>query len=293
MTLKMSDIDPGKKGYVIVIALSATTLRPIVHEYLSGVAIIKKSDGSRASLPGIGIKCLLAPGAPVGGKIQLDFNNTMYARVRKSGHAVAIQNTVDSGNSNLMVLNALGGDYTATPSSIGSYGGFVIDANTVDYHFESSHSTPHREILQGTYPPTTPPINEIIPSGQAGWILNIISNGFFGMIFEKSTKHTGGINMLEYLDSATPFNQSIYIPSYVGAIGTFSVSSPGSGYIVGDVLGVNGGVYGLVQVSGIDGSGGVTAVTVYGLGKNYTTGIKTTTAGSGSGCEIDILSVLP
>lgn len=78
------------------------------------------------------------------------------------------------------------------------------------------------------------------------------------------------------------------------AMQTVSVASAGSGYAVGDILAVGGGIGGQVQVATITTGGDVSAVNIYQAGTGYTveSGQATTPiTGSGSGCTISILSI--
>lgn len=65
----------------------------------------------------------------------------------------------------------------------------------------------------------------------------------------------------------------------------------GSGYIVGDVLTIATGTNAQCYVTATDTAGGVTGVELRRCGTGYTTGVKTTTGGTGTLCQINVLSV--
>ena len=68
--------------------------------------------------------------------------------------------------------------------------------------------------------------------------------------------------------------------------------SGGTGYLVGDVLGVDSGVAGTVQVTSLGANGAVTGITIVQDGTGYSTGTAIgTTGGAGTGCEVDIVAV--
>lgn len=71
-------------------------------------------------------------------------------------------------------------------------------------------------------------------------------------------------------------------------IGPASVSAPGSGYLVGDILTVSGGTGGTFKVISVNYSEHVLDVELVTPGTGYTTGIKATTGGAGTACTIDI-----
>jgi len=68
--------------------------------------------------------------------------------------------------------------------------------------------------------------------------------------------------------------------------------SGGTGYLVGDILGVDNGVAGTVEVTTIGTNGAVTGVAIIQDGTGYSTGTGIgTTGGAGTGCELDITAV--
>lgn len=88
---------------------------------------------------------------------------------------------------------------------------------------------------------------------------------------------------------------TIIIDATKGEITTLNATptAAGSGYTAGDDLTITtGGTYGTANVDTVDGSGGVTAVTLLTAGANYTTGPgKATSGGTGTGCTLDITTV--
>jgi hypothetical protein len=85
-----------------------------------------------------------------------------------------------------------------------------------------------------------------------------------------------------------------WTPSAVGNIKAVSVASGGTGYIVGDVLTISTGGNGDAQVTvATVSTGHVTSVTITNNGTGYVTGSAyLTTGGTGTGCTINVLSLL-
>ncbi len=84
-------------------------------------------------------------------------------------------------------------------------------------------------------------------------------------------------------------------PATVGNIKTVSVNGQGTGYTLGDVLTITtgGDGNGQVTVLTIGGTGNVTSVALSNNGTGYVNGTGyTTTGGSGTGCTINVLSLI-
>lgn len=104
----------------------------------------------------------------------------------------------------------------------------------------------------------------------------------------------------EYIAASLYFDQDADgpAPQYVwigtqdtggGAIATAPVTTPGTGYAVGDLLGVVGGNAGLLEVLTVGGGGAVLTVAILQNGSAYTAGASTTTTnGAGTGCVVTI-----
>ena len=81
------------------------------------------------------------------------------------------------------------------------------------------------------------------------------------------------------------------------SIATISINAAGSGYVVNDLLTITGGNGdALANVEAVDGSGGVTSISLYHRGATLGTGYSTgtgvaTSGGTGSGCTLDIDSL--
>ncbi len=83
----------------------------------------------------------------------------------------------------------------------------------------------------------------------------------------------------------------------LNAIGTINATptAGGAGYSAGFILAIgDGGTGGTVQVTGVGGGGSVTSVILLTQGRNYTTGAgkATTSVSGGTGCTIEILTVV-
>lgn len=78
-----------------------------------------------------------------------------------------------------------------------------------------------------------------------------------------------------------------------GVLGTNAVAAPalGTGYTVGDLVTVAGGTDGIMQVLATGGGGSVLFAEVVAGGFGYTTGVKATSGGTGSGYTVDVGAV--
>ncbi len=68
-----------------------------------------------------------------------------------------------------------------------------------------------------------------------------------------------------------------------------SIENGGSGYHTGDVLTISGGTGATVTVADNNASGEVTSITYGPSGTGYSSGVKNTTGGSGTGCTLNVI----
>ena len=127
--------------------------------------------------------------------------------------------------------------------------------------------------------------------GLTGWNTDILLTGELGGIF------TASHPMIAYAnDSVDPAslaglsNIGLNITMRTdmgisGPIGTIVPAAPGAGYINGEYLVIDGGgpPPGVVQITSVDGGGGILSVSLFDGGASYSTGNYPASPGSGSG----------
>ena len=93
-----------------------------------------------------------------------------------------------------------------------------------------------------------------------------------------------------YVSFKYPKMLAPFVPGITGRVkndSTLSVNAPGTNYVKGDVLQLGSGGA-TVNVTNVDATGGVTAVTLQSPGSGYETGVETAGGGSGTGAKIHI-----
>lgn len=208
-----SDVDPGIRGFIVAIAVDNTG-RPINFNFLAGEADIKLNTGQRASLKAEAIAAVAAsPASVVGATATLLFDGTAYNRLPRT---VAIDRlrSAAAGNSTLLILTRITGNYSLTSGGINSIGdvtGRLIDEFGNSTPFTFTQSSPQlAQTLSNSFPVTTPPYTSIIPANSTGW-LKLWGNsdiGLFGAVlnFNSSSdqfSHTGGHHLRHLTLSTT------------------------------------------------------------------------------------------
>lgn len=95
-----------------------------------------------------------------------------------------------------------------------------------------------------------------------------------------------------YIDTGIAGSGFSGVTASLGIIKTVSVTAGGTGYTVGDVLTLaTGDVNAQVTVL-VAGGGVVSSVQITDNGSNYTVGTKSTTGGTGTGCTINVLTLV-
>lgn len=174
-SFRMSDLDPGVTGYVVAVAVDATTGCPIGTDgnQLSGMTHIRRTDGFRGTLPAIAASALF--GGTIAGctgvsiTAGLPFDGTSYNRLPR---LVSIDNfpSRGDGKSTLLVADRLGGNLTGTVGPIGRLFGTMYDdaENKVSWSLPAGGSQ-LEAVLQNGVPLTPPPIETFVPAGRTGW----------------------------------------------------------------------------------------------------------------------------
>ncbi len=225
------------------------------------------------------------------GKFSITHGDTTAIQI---SHAKYIKLGVETVTSNTTTPIQLAGNTNITGSLISSS---FMQSNNAVYSpyfgpngalFEFGGATGSRILIHGITD------NFIISSVGAGVTLRSVQNSDIS-IQNSTYNNTNKISPSTTLTVNTNAGNMIYGGQDVigtGAINTISLSSGGSGYAVGNVVSLSGGTEGQAIVVSVS-SGVVTVIRLLNIGSGYTTGVKTTTAlsGTGTGLTINITAV--
>jgi hypothetical protein len=163
-----------------------------------------------------------------------------------------------------------------TDEGLETHGQFVVGENSTNLGVENY--------------PVTVTTNQ---NDYAGIIVQNLSTGDsnFTDIIASADNDTPGF-VGHYADMGVTGSGFVGTSAALGVIKAAAVSVGGSGYKVGDVLTVStGDDNALFEVRTLSGSA-VATLLLLDPGTNYTTGVKATTGGSGTGCTINITSLV-
>ena len=165
-TFYASDIDPGVTGYIIAIATDENGLplrNALTGGRLLGDEQVKLASGHMASLQAQAIPFIFVAASPAG---DAGAGVTLFVP-----RVLALSNIASpaDGNNQLVVVNRLGGDLRLAMGSIGSIFGILYDQLENSYSYSFSGGCQFRRVLGGSFPRTTPRINNVIPAASVGW----------------------------------------------------------------------------------------------------------------------------
>ncbi|HEX4949980.1 MAG TPA: hypothetical protein VFZ34_25160, partial [Blastocatellia bacterium] len=210
-----SEYDPGMRGFLWVVAVDAQRGCPINFNHLIGSEFVKLASGHAANLGAIAISALTGgPMAcdPTDTTARLDFDGTDYTKVPRALAVPAIQSVVD-GNSTLLILNRIGGNFsTGTATRLSDLLGLVYDDKEKGYSFGFDPSSCQyvNRIFDGA-PRLAPPLSRVIPSGHTGWmrLQHVSEAAMFGAVINFNPR---GFNQGYNLPALTYIDASITIP---------------------------------------------------------------------------------
>jgi hypothetical protein len=217
----MSDLDPGVSGYLVAIAVDSRGC-PTKFNSLIGDEYVKLSTGHQANLGAEAIAGIDVPAcSATSSTTTVNFNGTQYNLL---GRVVAADNVPSAadGNSTLLVLNRIGGDFTGTAATIGSLFGLLYNDAEIAYSFGITQgSCQLRTALSGTFPRTAPRFPEVVPAGRSGWIklwLNTPGNegGLVGATINATTNpngYRGGHNLHKVTLGTASLTIPVFAPS--------------------------------------------------------------------------------
>jgi hypothetical protein len=173
-TVSLAELAPGKRGYVVAVAIDDATGCPRKFNHLVGTAYIKLATGHFASLPAVNVSALANTPAVCGGaSTPLNFDGTNYNRLPRVLSLNNLPSRVD-GNDTFLVLNRIGGDFTGTGAAavIGTVNGPLYDDQANVFAFTLNAPTVPQLAFSLT-PSTLQVFNgldQAIPAGHSGWL---------------------------------------------------------------------------------------------------------------------------
>jgi hypothetical protein len=170
-SLLASEVDPGKTGYIVAVAVDSVTACPKSFNYLIGDAYIKLSTGHNASLGAEAFAAIADPPAACSSTstITLNFDGVSYDMAPRE---LSINNITSGSGATMLVINRLGGDLSAggSAATIGPVTGTLFNDTENGFTFSFTGGVQILNSLSNSFPVTAPPFNIVIPSGRTGWM---------------------------------------------------------------------------------------------------------------------------
>jgi uncharacterized repeat protein (TIGR01451 family) len=168
-----SDFDPGVTGYIVAVAVNPISGRPVSFNCLAGDAYVKYSSGHRASYGAVAASTLLNNPSgvdPLATTAVLKFDGIHYSRLPRILAVDGIPSPGE-GNSTMISLMAVGGNYSLTGSILGSLTGNLFDDRENNYSFnESAPNCLFVRTLSDNFPRTFTPFSGVVSPGHSGWM---------------------------------------------------------------------------------------------------------------------------
>jgi hypothetical protein len=165
-----SDIDPGVMGYIVAVAVDSSGC-PRSFNFLIGDEYVKLASGHAANFGAeafaAGTNCDECKSTDTTTTLKFD------GITRSLAPRVLALNNIPSpadGNSTLLVVNRLGGDLSASASTLGSLFGILYDDAENAFSFTVSGRCQLKSLLSNSFPRTTPRFTDVIPAGRSGWM---------------------------------------------------------------------------------------------------------------------------
>lgn len=217
-----TNIDPGIRGYLVMIAVSSATGCPINFNFLSGDCYVKFASGHAANLPAEAVSAIAATPAVCGGSSTLNFDGVNYNQLPRTLALDKIRSP-GNGNSMLLILNRIGGDLGSGAAILGTVNGELIDDLAASVPFTFTTNAPQRfSTLSDTLPMTAPVFSSFIPAGRTGWmtLFNASDVGILGAMinFNPNTASSalafrGGHNLRKLtLSTTTAVTMPVFVP---------------------------------------------------------------------------------
>jgi uncharacterized repeat protein (TIGR01451 family)/fimbrial isopeptide formation D2 family protein len=173
-TFLASDFDPGATGYIMAVAVDNNTGLPISYNCLIGDEFVKFATGHQANLGAEAVAAVMFNPAgtldPTATSVNLNFNGMNYNRLPSVLASDNIPSRADQNNT-LLIVDAIGGNFTRSGSTLVSLFGFLYDDAEIGYSFTQNVSTcQFRSQLSNSFPRLFNGFTNIIPAGRSGWM---------------------------------------------------------------------------------------------------------------------------
>ncbi len=172
-TFLASDFDPGNTGYIVALAVEDNTGLPRAFNELIGDSYVKFASGHQANLSATAVSAIMMfPGGtdPNVTISTLRFDGMFYNRLPRILAADSIGSTAD-GNSTMMIINRIGGNFATSAATIGNLTGLLFDDTEISYSFTANLAVcQYRTILSNAFPRTPTTFTRVIPAGRTGWM---------------------------------------------------------------------------------------------------------------------------
>lgn len=168
-----SDFDPGSTGYVVALAVDGDNGLPRAFNELIGDEFVKFASGHQANLGAEAVAAsMMFPGGtdPSVTSTTLRFDGISYNRLPR---VLALDNVFSpvDGNSTLLILNRIGGNFATSGATIGNINGLLYDDAETSFSFTANPgSCQFRSTLSNNFPRTFTPFARAIPAGRTGWM---------------------------------------------------------------------------------------------------------------------------
>jgi uncharacterized repeat protein (TIGR01451 family) len=175
----ISDVDPDVTGFLIVVAVDDLTGCPINFNHLIGDEYVYLASGHAANL---GAEAFAAVSKTPCACDDTSLSATLLFDGEKYNQAprVLIASHVPSfadNNSTLLILNRIGGDLFERVEPIGDFSGWLFDDTERGLSFVTNGGCQFRQLLNGTFPRTTPRFPQFVPSSRSGWMKFVAQEG--------------------------------------------------------------------------------------------------------------------
>ena len=172
-TFLASDFDPGATGYIVGVAVDNNTGLPISFNCLIGDEYVKFATGHQANLGAEAVAAVMFNPAGTDAavtSVNLNFNGMNYNRLPQLLASDNIPSRADQNNT-LMIVDAIGGNYTRSGSTLTSLFGFLYDDAEIGYSYTQNVSTcQFRTQLTNSFPRLFNSFTNVIPAGRSGWM---------------------------------------------------------------------------------------------------------------------------
>ncbi len=175
----VSDVDPDVTGFLIVVAVDGVTGCPINFNYLIGDEYVALASGHSANLGAEAFAAISKVPCECDENslsVNLMLDGERYNQAPRILMAGNLPSFADN-NSTLVILNRVGGDLFEQVDMIGDFNGWLFDDQERALSFVASGGCQFRQLINGTFPRTTPRFTQFVPSGHTGWMKFVAGEG--------------------------------------------------------------------------------------------------------------------